>query len=80
MKVRFCKVAVADDYHAFEIICKSFIGLNLQHKEIGTFGKNYVAVIYDGNSPGDSEIDDCLLEAGIEKKKLIKYPAGVTVV
>lgn len=74
MTVRFCKVVVADDYHVFDIICKSFFGLKLQYKEIGTLGQNYVAVIYDGNSPGNGEIDDCLLEAGIEKKKIIKYP------
>lgn len=65
MNVRFAQIVVVTDYHEIQAIADSFPALKLSSRELGMSNNKYVGVVFDGSVPGDGEIADLLLEAGV---------------
>ncbi len=66
IKTRIAFIVVTQDYHDLAFIAHA-IQEPLSYKEIGMInsGADYVGVIYSGHTPGDTEINELLLDAGI---------------
>ena len=67
---RIAFLVIVDDYHEIGHIALAIQGVSLLHRELGTTNigglLQYVGVIFNDNSLGDSEIQDLLTAANIE--------------